>query len=188
MRLFTAMPVPVHIRREIADFQEKAGKEFPDGSMRWVQPDNIHLTLKFLGESPQNKIEKIISIVRNSVDGHCAFNIRIAGCGVFPSPGRPRVLWLGCIDDTGTAADIKEYLDRKLKRFGYEKEKRKYSPHLTVARVKKPGIPLTGGISRIISREIDLGTVEVRSIQLIESILKPSGAEYRIIEDAEFRL
>ncbi len=180
MRLFIAIPISEEIRENIGKFQEEL-KSVYNKKVRWVVPENIHLTLKFLGEVDPDKIKIIYGIMLESIRDINKFSIEIKGAGVFPDKTRPRVLWVGCIDTSGYISSIKNNLDKGLKSLKFKKEKRKLVPHLTIGRVRN-----FKGRLDVLPEEVELGKLEVCRIQLIESKLTSKGAEYKIVKDVTF--
>lgn len=189
LRLFIAIPLPEPLLRQLAQVQRTLEKEMPAGSVRWVNPAGIHLTLKFLGDTPEGKIPAIqdvlTAVARRAVP--CTFTVGDLGC--FPNLRRPRVIWVGVQEPGGQLQALQEAVERAMVPLGYPREGRGFSPHLTLGRVKD-SVP-SRDVARIgeIVGATGLGTLgEVRadSFALIRSILKPTGAEYTPL--AEFRL
>jgi len=186
VRLFIAVPVPKAIKENISKLQADLKELISGKKIRWVNPENIHLTLKFLGETDPSKIEKIKKIIAESIEKLSEFDVSIAAGGVFPSKSRPRVLWVGCIDKNENIINIKNKLDKKLKPLGYEIEKKKFTAHLTLGRVKNPN-SISRCIEKLVSGETNFGKLQVQEIQLIVSILSPKGAQYRIVESIKLQ-
>lgn len=182
MRLFIAVPLSKDTRENISRLQDELKKNMTGEKIRWVVPENIHLTLKFLGETDPGKVEKISKVMAESIKGLSSSSININSGGVFPSRRRPRILWVGSIEKNENIITIKKNLDRGLKHLGFEKEKREFTPHLTIGRVKSIKA-MAGSIEALVSGEINLGEIEVREIQLIESILSPEGAKYEVVKN-----
>ncbi|MFW6134444.1 MAG: RNA 2',3'-cyclic phosphodiesterase [Elusimicrobiota bacterium] len=185
MRLFIAIPISEDIRKGIEDIQDDLKKKLKKGKIRWVEPHKIHLTLNFLGNIESEKKDKIIQAMKKSVKEAKQFKIEIKNGGVFPSARRPRVLWIGCQDTENKVTDIKKKLDKELKVIGYKREKRKYTPHLTVGRIKyiRKNSKM---IDFLLNQDINLGILKVNKIHLVESVLSPKGAQYSVVESVEF--
>ena len=145
--------------------------------LKLVEPENIHITLKFLGDTDKENIEKIEEIIKDAVKLTDPFEIKLNGCGVFPNQNYIKVMWIGIKngDPIGKIADI---IDEKLSGLGFEREKRKFSAHLTVARVKsaKNKDKLLQIIEKY--RDTEFGSFKVDSIKLKESELTPKGPIY----------
>ncbi len=175
MRSFIAIDLPGDIKSSIDKIIRTVSGD--SRGIRWVPTENMHLTLKFLGEV---KEELIPEIVRRLVliGGHYQrFSVGIRGTGAFPNFRNPNVLWVG-VDESGALERLFGEIDASLSEIGFERENRKFSPHLTIARVKdRRGIdPLIKELATF--KEAFFGTIEVREILLMKSVLKPSGAEY----------
>lgn len=146
--------------------------------VRWVRPEGIHLTLKFLGEVETDRIEAIVHKVEAVIQGASPFTVRIKGGGGFPTPKNPRVIWIGVEDQSGMLKDLQARVEAGMAELGFTREKRGYTPHLTVGRVRsgKGSKSVAQAINAL--RENDLGSMEVREVILFRSHLKPTGAEY----------
>jgi 2'-5' RNA ligase len=175
MRLFIAIDLPPQIKRELADIQAKLKKA--NAVVRWVSPDGIHLTLKFLSEVADDKVAGVVDALAESVPRISPFTLEVAGLGVFPSLSRPRVIWTGVKGAEGLMA-LAEEVEKAMMKLGFPREKRGFSPHLTLGRVKSPR-----GIDRLTKiimeeKDISLGKFTADGYLLIRSILRPEGAEY----------
>ncbi|MFC2091805.1 RNA 2',3'-cyclic phosphodiesterase [Elusimicrobiota bacterium] len=181
VRLFIAIPLSEGIRDRLSVFQEKLKKAVPNEKVSWVLPFNIHLTLKFLGETENSKIDKVKKKMFDAAKNISGFTVQIKNCGVFPDPKRPRVIWVGCIDNTGNLAEISKRLNSSLRSIGFEKEKKSFNPHLTIGRIRylkdRPG-----SLEYIISEDVDFDRMQVKEIRLIKSRLLSSGAEYETLD------
>ncbi|MBP7864689.1 MAG: RNA 2',3'-cyclic phosphodiesterase [Acidobacteria bacterium] len=180
MRLFIAVELPKPVEAEIARFQGELSALAPRG-VSWVKPENIHCTVKFLGEIDNGllpALQKTLSGLRVPP----AFGIRAAGTGVFPRWADPRVIWVGLDPLPRALAALHEYLETALEPLGFPPEERRFSPHLTLGRVRD-----THSISRALDRlrerkDIVLGEWTATEFVLFQSVLKPSGAEYTILQ------
>ena len=119
MRLFIAIPISEDIRSKISELQKELKSKVSGEKIRWINPQSIHLTLKFLGEVDKEKVEQILKLMGESVENISQFKVKIANGGVFPNNRRPRVLWIGCDDPYGYMSEIKKNLDEKLKVLGF---------------------------------------------------------------------
>ena len=111
IRAFVAIELPPFVLDELAQIEARFRPQVPDGCVRWVKPDSIHLTLKFLGQVPSDQIELITASLRTAVASHHAFTLNIAGAGCFPNLSRPRVVWVG-VQEEGDLSRAIEYLER----------------------------------------------------------------------------
>ncbi len=175
IRTFICFEIPVSVKEQIVKLQNEL-KSFGRG-VRWINPDGIHLTLKFLGDVPEENIDNIAEAVKSAVKGITPVTIKIANAGSFPNFKRPRVLWIGVEETTGQLGKIHDLIEHELEKLGYDKENRKFSPHLTLGRVKS-----SEGIEKISNElantEINFGEFTAAEIIIMKSDLKQSGAVY----------
>jgi 2'-5' RNA ligase len=174
-RCFIAIDVPVTVKKEIGAILEILEKH--DADIKWVAPENIHLTLKFLGPTPDTLLPRITDTVSNILSSYKPFYIRIYTTGVFPSRKYPRVIWTG-IDDSEVLRKLKNDIEQSLSLLSFAKEDKEFKPHLTIGRIRSQK-----GIINVLSeldnyKTKDFGTVHVQEIRLMKSELKPKGAEY----------
>jgi 2'-5' RNA ligase len=144
LRLFVAVPLPAQTVRAVSALVE--GVRATDGAaivgpirrgsndVRWVRLDGLHVTLRFLGPTPEEKVEAIGNAVRTAAAAGAAFDARLAGAGAFPSPERPRALWLGVRDGATELAALAARLDAELAPLGWPPDDRPFRAHLTLAR------------------------------------------------------
>lgn len=175
MRSFIAIDIPEDIRSSINNVIRSAGAA--SRGVRWVPVENIHLTLKFLGDVKDDLVPEIIKRLQLTGKHHRPFSVGIRGTGVFPNFRNPNVLWIG-IDTSSQLEALFGEIDISLSETGFERESRGFSPHLTIARVKdrRDIDPVVKELATY--KDTFFGTIEVREILLMKSILKPSGAEY----------
>jgi 2'-5' RNA ligase len=180
-RLFIAIPLPKPLLKRLGDVQYRLQGKVPHRSVRWVGADGIHLTLKFLGDTPTDRISTIqeaLSVVARNAPT-CELAVERLGC--FPSPRRPRVLWVGVQEPTGRLKALWNAVEEVMTAVGYKPERHGFSPHLTVGRVRRQSSP---GDLQQIGEAITSTTVgqlavfTVDRFELIRSVLKPTGAEY----------
>jgi 2'-5' RNA ligase len=179
VRLFVALEIPSDVRDNLAAFlkdMRKLSGELAEKGVRWVRPENLHVTLKFIGEVAEAKLEGIRAALA-TVRSAAPIEIQIRGMGFFPDEERPTVLWTG-LDAATNLASLAGAIDRATATQGIAKEKRTFVPHLTLARFAPPGLPekLRAAIQKNGGRKF--GALEAREFHLIESKLKPTGAEY----------
>ncbi len=153
-----------------------------NADIKTVESQNIHITLKFLGDTPEEKIDQIEQIIKDSVKGIGPFSIKLNGTGVFPNKNYIRVVWIG-IKDIEKLITIAKNIDEKIASLGFKKEKRGFSAHLTVGRVK------TAKNKDVLLKKIedysdfDFGIQEVKSIKLKKSDLTPKGPIYTTMKE-----
>ena len=181
VRTFIAIELDETINAALADLQGQLKAKVPPGSVRWVKPGGIHLTLKFLGDVPANRIEEIERALVQACAGFPAFSFSVEGLGCFPNPRRPRVVWVGVQEESGTFAGLQEAIEDGMEKLGFAPEGRRFHAHLTLGRTQRRAS--SGDVRRLgrLVQEIEigpLGQMEARSVSLIKSDLKPTGAVY----------
>jgi len=175
MRTFIAIGVPKNIKNQIAVYEELIKKE--KTKISWVKPDNIHITLKFLGEVEENKISEIYEALKKCVSNQKPFDIEVMGTGGFPNLNRPRVIWVGLKKGSDELKNLAKSIDNELEKLGFRKEKRGFSPHLTIGRVKSI-YNIHEFVKMMNSVEFKGDTFTADEILIMESDLKPTGAVY----------
>lgn len=151
-------------------------------AIRWIKPASIHLTLKFLGETPDSKIFDIVNSIEAASKEMLSFSLDCSGVGVFPTIRQPKVVWIG-LKLQPELLKLQKEIDNSLIEFGYEQEKREFSPHLSLGRVNsylkaEEKVFLTGKMKEYLGSKVTSFSVE--EIQLIRSDIKPSGPIYTI--------
>jgi len=176
MRLFIAIELPPEIKQGIAKVQEQL--RAAGANAGWTRPEGIHLTLKFLGEVPELKGQEILQALAGATQGIGKLNLEVAGAGAFPNTKNPRVLWLGITGDVEKLGSLQAAVENAMTGLGFEREERKFSPHLTMARIKfsKPRDNWQQRIESI--RDVKLGRFEADHVSLMKSELKREGAVY----------
>jgi 2'-5' RNA ligase len=189
LRIFIAADIPPSLQQAI---QQKVGllrKTVGDRSVRWVPVQNMHLTLKFLGDVSPTNVESLKEILRIEADSCPVFDITISRLGSFPNSKRPRTLFIG-IQAPAQLEALQRGIDFATARLGYESEARPFSPHLTIGRVKETATAtdlqkIRGILDQV---KIDsLGTAGVDSVHLYKSELKPGGSVYSKLYSAPLR-
>lgn len=183
MRCFIAIDLPEEIKRQIGNVINLAAPLSKD--IKWVPYENIHMTLKFLGEVKEDTLPEIEQKLRDICSVHAPFSISVRGTGAFPNEKNPNVIWIG-VDKSDRLKSLYLDIDNSLSEAGFEKESRKHSPHLTIGRVKnrKDILQVMNGLNEFKSKLF--GNVDIVEVHLMKSILKPSGAEYSKV--CSFRL
>ncbi len=150
--------------------------------LKLVKPENVHMTLKFLGEIDEKRVDEIADVMRNSIKDVSPFTIKLIGLGVFPNMNYMRVLWIGT-ENAEKLGVIAERLENELSTLGFKKEKRKFSPHVTVGRVKS--IRNKGVLQNFLNenKKTDFGGSDVKCIKLKKSILTPKGPDYSTVKE-----
>lgn len=180
LRCFIAIDIPEHIKVDIGKVIESLKKYNTD--VKWVPYKDLHITLKFLGKTPEDLVPKISESLSNNLLSFKPFYITIYGIGTFPNRKHPRVIWVG-IEDSEVIKKMQGYIEESMATLGYQSEEREFHPHLTVGRVRsQKGITdLINGLEHF--KGTYFGNTEVEYVRLMESRLKPSGAEYHCLHE-----
>ena len=183
MRLFIAIELPNEIKQGIAKVQEDLKKTGANAG--WTRPEGMHLTLKFLGEVPEVKVPEIMQTLDDAAKGTGKLSLSIEGAGAFPHTKNPRVIWIGVGGDVKELGVLQAGIEEAMEKIGFEREARKFSPHLTLARIKflKPRDNWQQRIEGI--RDVNLGKFEAGQVSLMKSELKRDGAVYRSVGRVE---
>jgi RNA 2',3'-cyclic 3'-phosphodiesterase len=177
MRVFIAVDLPTELRDELTKLQREL--EPSTDTARWVAPDSIHITLKFIGEIVEKRIDDIDAALTGLT--WKSFSIRVRGVGFFPGNRSPRVFWAGM--EAPTMQNLAEELDARMERSGFEKEKRAFRPHITLARARNSRIDSALVTAATQYTDRDFGSFTVDRVFLFKSILKPTGAVYERLRE-----
>jgi len=177
MRAFIAFKLPEGVIASLEDLQRALKQQ--GLKLRWVHPENIHLTLKFIGDISAEEIPAVERVIRTVSLSQTVFSLEAKGLGVFPTVKKARVLWSGIHGDVKRLGDFQSNLDRALADMGFEPEKRSFRGHLTLGRIKGrvDGRALASAISRFGS--FASPPFKAERLILFKSDLKPSGAVYQ---------
>jgi 2'-5' RNA ligase len=184
LRCFIAIDLSDQIKKELADLIEVLKKS--EGDIKWIRPENLHLTLKFLGSTPEELIPKISESLSDIISSYRPFCIKIYGTGTFPGGKNPRVIWVGT-EGSETLEILKRDIEKAMSSFGYQEEDNDFRPHLTIGRVRsrKGMIETSNRLGDFEGK--DFGTLCVDRIKLMKSELRPKGAEYKCLYELVFR-
>ncbi len=177
-----AVEIPDGIRRALGSLEEELRSSGAD--VKWVRPESVHLTLKFLGEIDPGRVAEIRTELECVVGSHDPFSVRVRGMGCFPRMNQPRVVWVGLIGDEGRLLRLQGDVETVLERLGFPKEERPFRAHLTLGRVRT-----TKGKDRLVALvqsrlDADLGEFAVGAVIQFRSELHPSGARYTPLWEA----
>lgn len=180
-RLFIAIELPPNVRSGLIEIQTQLKKQAPAQTVRWVNPNGIHLTLKFLGDAPVAQIEALKAGLNEAVRGHLPFKLAASGLGCFPNAKKPRVAWVGLQQELDRLAALRDAVEASIVPLGYPTEDRAFSPHLTLGRVRQEArrddVQRFGELIAHASFK-EIYEWEVTGVSLIRSELKPDGAIY----------
>lgn len=141
IRCFIAVKLPQDVLQELADVQRELMSR-SRVSVKWVAVENMHLTLKFLGDITPTQVEPVVQGIQQAVSALHSFSVAIEGAGVFPNPQRVQVIWIGLSGEVSALASLQKNIDTKLQSLGFPCENRAFTPHLTIGRVREH-VPLT---------------------------------------------
>ena len=183
LRCFIAIEITETIKKDMGGLIELLKKY--DADVKWVNAENLHLTLKFLGNTSEGLISKIIESLTKITFFYNPFYIKIYTVGMFPNRKYPKVIWAG-VEGSDILKKLQSDVEDAMSLLGYKKEDKKFHPHLTLGRVRSQKV-----ISNLI-HELDnftgkdFGSIEVRDIKLMRSELKPTGAHYYCLHEMQF--
>lgn len=184
IRCFIAVELPAGILDEIETYLARLKKIAPE--IRWVRAGSIHITLKFLGEQPEVKVKEVAKKLEGAKGLVQPFTLTVNGAGCFPNHRQPRVFWLGLEQDKSNPLfQLHAWVEDRLALVGFEKEKRRFSPHLTLGRVKQSG-DYTRVFNFLDENPLRSESFLIKEISLMQSELRPSGALYTAIKTVAF--
>jgi len=179
VRLFVATLLHEDLRDAVAAIQRSIIRAWPGAhrAVKWVEPENFHFTLKFLGEVPEEALPAVGRAIRSATLGG-PFEVTVEGVGVFPSLRTPRVLWIGVGEGGDRLRVLAHHVEEALVRGGFPRERKPFEPHLTLGRVREGhnvrGLgPALAGV-----RDVRIGRQRVESVVVMESRLGPRGPSY----------
>jgi 2'-5' RNA ligase len=181
VRTFIALPLPADVKTALGELNEKLATTVSPRAVRWVRPERMHLTLRFLGETAVADLPAIQAALEPIKAP--PFTLTLDGLGGFPNRKRPRVIWVGLRETSGELAKLKRKLDATLAPLGWEKEKRRFNPHLTLGRVKK-----IGGVGKLAwNTAVPAADWGVTAVQFIQSDLQPDGPVYTVLHEQQLQ-
>ncbi len=188
IRAFVAVELDRAIQAALGQIQAPLKSSGAGHIARWVSPRSIHLTLKFLGNVPVNRVERISQAIHRACEGFAPFSIFLTGMGCFPHERRPRVIWVGIGGQLETLERLQNSVDTALNRLGFRPEKRGFTPHLTLARIRDRARPHERQelIKLLPTVEVpSSASMLVREVHFIRSDLRPTGAVYTPLSAVE---
>lgn len=183
-RVFCAIELPDGVHARLKDHIQTVRKALPDVAASWTRVENIHLTLKFFGSVPVDRIPAISEAVSRAAKEFSSFQIGVGGTGVFPKASRAQVLWIGVSDPSDKLVSLQRQLENECANEGFEKEDRAYRPHLTIARIRRPE-----GARQLadthLQLEFDPAEIEINELIVFRSELSSKGSKYTAISKHE---
>ena len=190
IRSFIAIPLPADVHHSLENFSRKMGLVDRSNGLRPVKPENIHITLKFLGDITQQQVKDLSACLDQSVDALVPFNVEIRGVGAFPGRQKsPRVIWVGA-SPSAPLQQVYKTIDSATQRIGFPSENRPFSPHLTLARVSLPGGSASQRVIESLMKltsEPFFGQFQVNKVVLFKSLLQPGGPIYSTLSSHHFK-
>ncbi|HBX69988.1 MAG TPA: RNA 2',3'-cyclic phosphodiesterase [Chloroflexi bacterium] len=180
IRAFIALDLPPEVQENLAQVSAQLKEQLGEKSVRWVPVENIHLTLKFLGDVSVNNLGVLKEIIASEAAQAKPMEFSVGRLGAFPKIRRPRVIWVG-IEAPPELMALQRSIEARTTRVGYPPDEREFSPHLTLGRVSRTASPKdVSKIGEVLNASSVgfLGAVRVREIHLLKSDLQPSGAVY----------
>jgi 2'-5' RNA ligase len=178
MRTFIAINLDDAIKDAIRE--KTAPVREVDAKIKWVEKQNLHLTLRFLGEVKPETVPRIDDAMRKSCEGIAPFDMVLKGAGCFPERGRPRVVWVAVEDGADTAKRIAERLRKELSGLPVKPDDKAFKAHITIGRIKKVGDRDAFHATLENLKELFLGSQTINTIELMESQLTPGGPIYSV--------
>jgi len=181
VRLFVAILLDETVRASLAKVQAELAARCR--GVRWVSREQLHVTLKFLGDVPDSRVAAVGQRVAEAAQTTEPFELELGGCGCFPPRGAARIVWAGFREQPQALAKCVEALESNLEREGFAREGRPFSAHVTIGRVRDDA---SGGGLRAVVAAARLSSVAqtVRSITLMSSVLSPAGPTYSVVHSA----
>lgn len=178
-RLFIAIELSTQMKDAIHSLDEKLRAADPRSSVRWVSYGDMHVTLKFLGETPVGRIASVESAMKSAAEGRSTFRLSLYGSGVFPNERRPAVFWVG-VNDDGSLSDLANSIRKECSKQGFAEETNAFAPHITIgrARDRADARDLTKIASLLKSGGVRNESQIIDHISLIHSQLTPKGPIY----------
>jgi RNA 2',3'-cyclic 3'-phosphodiesterase len=184
MRCFIAIEIPSEVKSAFVELQNDLRGAGAD--VAWTNPDNVHLTLKFLGEIDKKLVSKVEQVCLETISSMSPFNLSINRIGLFPNERHPRVLWIGLGGEIETLEKLQERLDERLADIGFEIEEKDFQPHLTVGRIRS-NKNLREMLKRSDGYSLPTLSFVVEEIVLMKSDLLSSGACYSELAKARMK-
>jgi 2'-5' RNA ligase len=185
-RIFIAIELPASTRLRLKDHIDRLRDALPDARASWSREENLHLTLKFLGDTPVSQIETLSEVAKRAASNAIPFELIVSGVGAFPPRGQPRVLWIGIEDTSEQLGKLQQALEDECDKEGFARETRPFHPHLTIARLRKPH-----GSRELAALHEEMGfeteTVRASALVVVRSELRSEGSRHTVISRHEFR-
>jgi len=181
LRLFWAVNLPAPLKKKLASLQEKLKPAGADA--KWVEEENLHLTLQFLGNVDAEKAAFLIANMQNALAGFPVFSLRLDGLGFFPGERKPRILWAGLTGDLASLQRLHKRVQEANLLGGFPAEEREFRPHLTLARLRsaRGADKLAALVKELGAAAAGLGELPVTAVELVKSELGRRGPVYTVL-------
>jgi 2'-5' RNA ligase len=183
IRSFLAIELPKSILEKIDEVQGDLRSTHAD--VRWVNPEKIHLTLKFFGNVEESRIDSIFKSIEEPIQNTLPFSLKARGIGAFPSLRNPRVIWMGLVEGREILTALQKQIETRLEKIGFEPEDRPFHPHLTLGRMKSSRGKEELAEKMEKHKEGEFGDFKVERVVLFRSDLRPSGPIYTPLGDVK---
>ena len=190
LRTFIAIELDPGIREALDRTQVELQHAVPPRSVRWVRPDGIHLTLKFLGDTPAGRLEDIKQALAAAAAEVPPCSLDVQGLDCFPNQRQPRVIWVGVREPTGRLRALWQAIEAHVAPLGWPTERRGFQPHLTLGRVRREASSADRQAIGVVVQRANvgwLGSMQVKEVSFISSDLRPTGAVYATLAEAPLR-
>lgn len=187
LRMFVAVEISPQLRSAAKRLIERLGAA--QASVKWVEAENLHFTLKFLGDVPGEQMNDVCRAVDRAVSPLTPFELVARGCGAFPSIQKPRTIWLGVESGSEPMSTLAEAIEQSLMPLGFAPEHRRFTPHLTLGRVRE-GSPLAlQQLAELLTKygDLDAGSTTIDEVTVFSSTLRRGGPKYEALSHAELR-
>ena len=188
LRLFVAIPMPETVRNEITRVRQELQQLVSHDAVRWTKPEQFHLTLRFLGAVPADRVAALQEAVSAVCLGIPALRLRAQGIGFFPNARSPRVIWAGVDDGEGRLVDLQKQIEAAVQPFTQEPGTERFAGHVTLGRVKflkQPEIEKLAAYAQAVKSRL-FGEWTANEVELVRSDLLPAVASHTLI--SAFRL
>jgi 2'-5' RNA ligase len=180
-RLFVALTPPPELLARVGELQAHLRQVLPARSLRWTRPEQSHLTLRFLGSVALSRLEDLTASLTQATASIPTLELELRGLGVFPNLRRPRVLWIGVEESTGTLLKLQAAVVSATVAFTVEPPEKHYHPHLTLARLQLPVPELPQVLEKQVNSEVLIGSWQAVEMELVQSHLAAEGARYETL-------
>jgi 2'-5' RNA ligase len=180
VRTFIAVPISHDLTPRIQELVRDLSRGVE--GVKWVAADKLHFTLKFLGDVEDTDLHEVCKAVAEAVKGLAPFEVLLAGAGAFPSPRRPRTVWLGATTGEEVLVATQKVVDKAVRKRGFPREARKFTPHVTIGRIRQ-GNPTLSRLAEHLQEHAatELGTTPVDEVLVYSSDLLPDGPEHHVL-------